>query len=170
MAAGARPREATVAILLMLLAGAAGLALGLYFVIWGGNFFGGLLILALGATYVLGGRALRRGQSWGWGAGLFAGGVLLILGVFLLPLAAPTMALAVGVIVLLFRTREYYGMVRADPEEEDRRREELRAQRMANPERLHCPHCGSTQLWIAADGSAFCETCETGTISVKPVE
>ena len=169
MAEGERPLAATAAIFLMIGAGAFGLALGAYhFLLGGGNPLGGFLFLIVGIAYAYGGRALHKGESWGWGAGVFAGAFYFLLGIFLLPWAAVGMALAAVVIVLLLLAREYYGMVRFDPKEEERRKTETKAQRMSNPEGLHCPHCGSVALWVAPDGSAFCDTCKTGTISIRP--
>lgn len=165
---GERPKVATVAILLMVATGFAGIALGVYFAGWGGNLFAGLLLFFLGIAYAYGGRGLYQGESWGWGAGVFAGAFYVLLGIFLLPLAAVTLVPAVVVIVLLFRVREYYGMVRYDEDAEVQKRDDLRAERTANPNVVHCPRCGSTSLWIAPDGSAYCENCKTGIISVKP--
>ena len=169
MAEGERPLAATAAIFLMIGAGAFGLALGAYhLLLGGGNPLGGFLFLIVGIAYAYGGRALHKGEGWGWGAGVFAGAFYFLLGIFLLPWAAVGMALAAVVIVLLLLAREYYGMVRFDPKEEERRKTETKAQRMSNPEGLHCPHCGSVALWVAPDGSAFCDTCKTGTISIRP--
>jgi hypothetical protein len=162
-----RPLEATVAIYLMLATGAIALALSLYWMFWGNNILGGTIILLLGIAYVYGGRALRKGESWGWGAGVFAGIFVLLFGLFLLPYAAVLIVLAIVVIVLLFRVREYFGMVRFDREGEERAKQELESHRTSNPEGLHCPRCGSTRLWVASDSSAFCLNCRTGTISLK---
>jgi len=167
VAEGERPKEATAAIGLIVAAGIVEIVLGVYFLLYGGNLLGGLLFLLLGVAYALGGRALLAGESWGWGAGVFAGAFYVLFGLLLLPLAAVTMVLAIVVIVLLFRVREYYGMVRYDPDEEERQKQDLRAQRTANPEDVHCPKCGGTSLWIAPDGSAYCESCRTGTISMR---
>jgi len=163
----ARPMEATVAIYLMLVTGAIALALSVYWMVWGNNLLGGILVLLLGIAYLYGGRALRDGESWGWGAGVFAGVFYVFFGLFMLPLAAILIVLAVVVMFLLYRVRDYFGMVRSDPEEEDRRKKELETQRTLNPEGLHCPRCGSTRLWVAPDGSAFCQECRTGTISLR---
>ena len=95
-------------------------------------------------------------------------GLSLLFGVLLLPFGAIPVALAVVVIVPLVLVRTYYGMVRYRPEEEERKKEEVHAERTRNPEGLHCPHCGSTKLWIAADGSAYCDNCKTGTIALRP--
>jgi len=162
-----RPREATVAIYLMLATGAIALALSLYWMFWGNNILGGTIVLLLGIAYVYGGRALHKGESWGWGAGVFAGIFVLLFGLFLLPYAAVLIVLAIVVIVLLFRAREYFGMVRYDRDEEERAKKDLESQRTSNPEGLLCPRCGSTRLWVAPDGSAFCLNCRAGTISLK---
>lgn len=162
-----RPREATVAIYLMLVTGAIALALSVYWMAWGGNLLGGILVLFLGIAYLYGGRALRDGESWGWGAGVFAGIFFALFGIFLLPFGAILVVLAVVVMVLLFRVRSYFGMVRYDPGEDDKKKQELETLRTSNPEALHCPRCGSTRLWIAPDGSAFCLDCKTGTISLR---
>lgn len=164
----ARPTLATAAVYLMFVTGLAGIALGLYFTVAQGGLLAGILFVVLGGAYALGGRALHRGDSWGWGAGMIAGAFFVLLGILLLPLAAITLALAVITVVLLYRVREFYGMVRFDAEAEERTKAALRAERTANPEGLHCPHCGGTALWIAPDGSAWCEACKTGIISVKP--
>jgi len=162
-----RPMLATVAIYLMLATGAIALALSLYWMFWGNNILGGTIVLLLGIAYVYGGRALRKGESWGWGAGVFAGIFVLLFGLFLLPYAAVLIVLAIVVIVLLFRVRDYFGMVRYDREGEERTKKELETTRTSNPEGLHCPHCGSARLWVAPDGSAFCQNCRAGTISLK---
>jgi hypothetical protein len=90
------------------------------------------------------------------------------LGLFLLPYSAVLIVLAILVDVLLFRVREYYGMVRYDREGEERAKKELATERTSNPEGLHCPRCGSTRLWVAPDHSAFCQNCRAGTISLNP--
>ncbi len=161
-----RPQIATVAIYGMIAGGALGIGLGVYLLVWGGNLLAGLLYLLLGFAYAYGGRGLINGESWGWGAGVFAGIFFVLFGLVLLPLGAVTLVPAVVVMVLLFRVREYYGMVRYDPDEEETRKDELRALRTANPGGVRCPHCGAVSLWIARDGSAFCESCKTGTISL----
>jgi hypothetical protein len=166
-AKGGRPAIATAAIDVMIVGGFLGLGLGVYLMIWGGNLLAGFLFLLLGFAYAYGGRGLLVGESWGWGAGVFAGLFLILFGLLILPLGLLTLVPAAIVIVLLLRVREYYGMIRFDPDEEERKKDELRAARTANPEALHCPHCGATTLWIAADSSAFCDTCKTGTISIK---
>jgi hypothetical protein len=162
-----RPREAILAIWLMIAGGAVSIALSVYWMLWGGNALGGFLVLLLGIAYMYGGRALRAGESWGWGAGVFAGVFYVFFGLFMLPLAAILIVLAIVVMFLLYRVRDYFGMVRYDPEEEERRKKELETQRTSNPEGLHCPRCGSTRLWVAPDGSAFCQECRTGTISLR---
>ncbi|TLZ51230.1 MAG: cytochrome d ubiquinol oxidase subunit II [Methanobacteriota archaeon] len=164
----ARPAAATLGIALMIVTGLVDLGLGAYWLFWGANLLGGVLFLAIGAAYLYGGRALRGDESWGWGAGVFAGAFAIFLGFLLLPFGAAPIALAVVVIAILVSVREYYGMVRYDSAEEDQRKAELRAQRTANPSGLHCPRCGSTRLWIVADGSAFCENCKSGILSVRP--
>lgn len=168
MAEAGRPKEATVAILLMFAGGAAAIGLAVFFGTVRGDVLAALLFLILGVGYVFGGRGLQRGESWGWGAGVFAGALYVLFGAFLLPWAAVTMALAIGVVFLLLRVRAYYGMVRHDPEEDERKSVELRTARTGNRAGLHCPHCGSTLLWIATDGSAVCENCKIGTISIQP--
>ncbi len=163
-----RPTLAAAAILLMLAAGAASAVLGLYSIAYAGNLLAAILLLLLAATYLLGGRGLWKDESWGWGAGMF-GGVLAILFALVLPLLAVVVAvLGIAAMVLLFVVREDYGMVRFDPKEEERRKKELEAARTRNPEGLHCPHCGSTALWVAPDGSAWCTSCKRGVISIRP--
>ena len=164
----ARPTAATAAIGLMLVAGGVDLGLGVYWALWGGNALGGLFFLFVGIAYLYGGRGLYAGESWGWGAGIMAGAFAILFGVPLLPFGAIPSVLAVVVIVPLVLVREYYGMVRYRPKEEERQKEERHAERTRNPEGLHCPHCGSTRLWIAADGSAYCDNCKTGTIALRP--
>ena len=164
----ARPSAATAAMAVMLAAGGADLGLGVYWIFWGGNALGGLFFLLIGAGYLYGSRGLHGGESWGWGAGIMAGAFSILFGVLLLPLGAIPVVLAVIAIVPLVLVREYYGMVRYDPKEEERQKEKRHTERTRNPEGLHCPHCGSTQLWIAADGSAYCGDCKTGTISLRP--
>lgn len=158
---------ATGAIVIMIAAGLLALGLGVYFLLYGGNILGGLAFLALGFAYAYGGRALWQGESWGWGAGVFAGVFFVLFGVLVLPLGAANAALAVVVAILLYRERAYYGMVRVRPQEEEARKAEMRTERMRNPDGLHCPHCGSTALWVAADGSAWCDACKRGTISLR---
>jgi len=163
----ARPVEATAAIYLMLATGAIALALSMYWMFWGNSLLGGTIVLLLGIAYVYGARALHKGESWGWGAGVFAGAFVVLFGLFLLPYAALLIVLAIAIIVLLLRVRDYFGMVRPDPKEQERAKKELESQRTSNPEGLHCPHCGSTALWVAPDGSAFCQNCKAGTISLR---
>ncbi|MBI4416549.1 MAG: hypothetical protein HY557_06170 [Euryarchaeota archaeon] len=167
MTDGERPRGATIGIAVMAAAGAAATLLGLYFVFWGDNAFGGFLVSALGGIYMLGARALHRGESWGWGAGVFAGAALVLFNLFLLPLGAAVVLLIAATLVLLFRVRAYYGMVRYHPEDDERRKKELEAQRTANPDGYTCPNCGSTRLWVAPDGSAYCTECKRGIIALK---
>ena len=162
-----RPMLATVAIYLMLATGAIALALSVYWMFWGNSLLGGTIVLLLGIAYVYGGRALHKGESWGWGAGVFAGAFVVLFGLFLLPYAALLIVLAIVIIVLLLRVRDYFGMVRPDPKEDERAKKELESQRTSNPEGLHCPHCGSPALWVAQDGSAFCQNCKAGTISLR---
>jgi len=178
MLKGLRPVTASVAIAFMVGSGIGTIVLGVYFLIvlfapsWGSLFFGAgvlgvLLTWLLGFIYAYGGWALWKDQSWGWGAGVFGGALYLMLGWLISPiLFAAFMGIAIVVMVLLFQAREYYGMVRPDPEAEERARQELRAQRMANPDRFHCPRCGATSLWVAPDGSAYCESCRAGIISI----
>ena len=165
--AGERPAFATAAIYLMIASGLGTIGLAVYFLVVGTGGFGVLILFALGFVYAYGGRGLTKGESWGWGAGVFGGVLYLLLGYFIHIFVVVFMGLAIVVIALLYQSREYYGMVRFDPDEEDRRKKELRALRMANPRALHCPKCGSTSLWIAEDGSASCESCKTGIISIQ---
>ena len=167
MAAVERPREATLAVLLMAVTGAVGLGLGAYLIGWGGDLLGGTFLLTLGATYAYAARGLHRGESWGWGAGMFAGGFCFLFGIFLLPLTGILLALAAVVMVLLYRARVYYGMVRYDPAEDERKKAELESARTQNPDGIHCPHCGGTRLWISSDDSAFCLDCRIGIISIR---
>lgn len=165
---GVRPMYATIAIFVMLASGLATVAIGVYFLVVGASVFGVLLVWLLGSIYALGGRALQRGETWGWGAGVFGGVLYWLFGPFLHPIMFAFIALAIVVVVFLFLSREYYGMVRPDPKADERTREQLQAERTANPRGLHCPRCGSTALWIASDGSAFCTACKVGTISLRP--
>lgn len=162
-----RPREATVAILLMLATAVIALVLSVYWMFLGSNPLGGLIIILLAVAYLSGGRALNAGESWGWGAGVFAGIFYVLFGFLLLPFGGILIGLAIVVIVLLYRVREYFGMVRYDADEEGLKKKSFEAERTSNPEGLHCPHCGSTRLWVAPDGSAFCQNCRAGTISLK---
>ena len=164
----ARPTLATAAIFLMTGTGFLSLGLGVYFMIFGGSLLGGIIFLALGAGYASGGRALYKGESWGWGAGVFAGAFYFVFGFFLLPWAAIAMALAAVVIVLLIVVRGHFGVVRYDAAAEELKKTQLKEQRTRNPEGLHCPHCGNVSLWVAPDGSAYCDSCKTGTISIRP--
>ena len=180
MLKGLRPMPASIAIALMLGCGIGTIVVGFYFFAvllvpaWGISFvtvslLDVLLTWMLGFIYTYGGWALRKDQSWGWGAGVFGGVLYLLLWWPIEPFVlSPFLALAVIVIALLFSVREYYGMVRPDPEEEERTRQRLRDERTANPARLHCPRCGSTDLWISPDGSAYCQSCRAGIISARP--
>lgn len=167
--AGQRPGAAAYAVVLMIAAGAIALGLSVYWMFWGGRVVGGVLNLVLGFAYLYGGRALYRGDSSGWGAGVFAGGLFILFGLFLLPFSAILIALAVAVIVLLYRARGYFGMVRHDPEEEERRKKAFETERTSNPTGFHCPRCGSNLLWVAPDNSAYCLACKAGTIALTPV-
>lgn len=151
----------------MLGTGVLTIGLAVYFIVTGGNVVGITIMIVLGAVYTYGGRGLYKDEAWGWGVGMFGGILFIVFGPLVNLMLVVPMAIAIVVMVLLFRVREHYGMVRTDPEEEARKREALRAERMENPEHHSCPHCGSDQLWIASDGSAYCENCRTGTISVK---
>ncbi len=165
-AKAARPPIATAAIGLMLAAGGVDLALGIYWILWGANAFAGFLFLLIGGAYAYGGRGLYADESWGWGAGVLGGVLAVLVGVLVLPLGAIPIGVAIAVIVPLVLVRDHYGMVRFNPDVEERRNEEVRAQRTQNPGGVHCPRCGSTQLWIAKDGSAFCENCKAGILSI----
>ena len=167
-APGERPKLATVATYLMIAAGLGTIGLAVYVVIDRGSLFGVLILAVLGFVYAYGGRGLMKDESWGWGAGVFGGVLYLLLGYFIHLFVVPFMGIAVVVIVLLYLSRGYYGMVRFDPDAEERKKAELRASRTANPQGIHCPKCGSPQLWISEDGSAFCEACKTGTVALRP--
>lgn len=155
-------------VLLMAATGAALAVVAAYFLVWGGSLLGGIVFLFFVVPYATGARALHRGESWGWGAGVLTAVFVALVGAFLLPYAAVAIVPAVACAVVLYRTREAFGMVRSDPAAEARNREEFRQRRTANPEARTCLHCGATTLWIAPDGSAYCESCKVGTISVKP--
>lgn len=167
-ATGGRPKPAAVAVYLMVASGLGTIGLAVYFLVTGKSGFGAVLLIALGFVYAYGGRGLMKDESWGWGAGVFGGVLYLLLGYFIHLYVLPFMGIAVVVIALLFLSREYYGMVRFDPDEEDRRKQELRAARTANPQGVHCPKCGSAGLWISEDGSAWCESCKAGIIALRP--
>lgn len=165
---GERPKFATVAIFLMIGSGLGTLVAGVALLYLGVNLIGALVAWMLGFVYAYGGRALYKDEAWGWGAGVFGGVLYLVFGLFLHVLLIPFMAIAVVVIVLLLPVRGHFGMVRVDPTEDMRKAGQLRSSRMANPDGLHCPRCGAITLWIAADGSAFCDTCKAGIISIRP--
>lgn len=168
MAEPASERKSKMPVVLMAATAAALVAVAAYFVMWGGGVVAGLVFLFMAVPYGTGARALHRGESWGWGAGVLTAVFVALVGAFLLPVSAIAIVPAIGCAAVLYRTREDYGMVRTDPEAEARRREEFRRDRTANPEGQACPHCGATSLWIAPDGSAYCESCKVGSISVRP--
>lgn len=163
----ARPVFATAALVVMAASGFAAMGLGIYYVVWGGNFFGGLVEFLLGFVYAYGARALQKGESWGWGAGVFGGVLFALFGLVLLPYAVVTMALGVVVLVLMVLARKHFGLIRIDPRAEERDRTALKALRTKNPRGLKCPHCGSTSLWLSPDGSAFCDACKKGILSIR---
>ena len=167
-APGERPKFATASVYLMVASGLGTIGLGVYFLFVGGAGFGVILLFALGFVYAYGGRGLMKDESWGWGAGVFGGFLYLLLGYFIHLYTVPFMGVAVVVIALLYLSREYYGMVRYDADEEEQRKVELRAARTANPQGVRCPKCGSAQLWISEDGSASCESCRAGIIALRP--
>lgn len=159
--------EATYAVILMLVGGAVATSLAGYWIFGGISFLGGLFYGVLGVAYILGGRDLHRGRNSGWAVGMAAGALLILDGLFRLPWAAVPMVPAISVMILLYRSRAYFGIIRYDPEVDERAMRELEAARTSNPDGLHCPHCGSLRLWLALDGSAYCQDCRVGTMSLR---
>jgi len=168
VARGIRPISAEIAAFVMIAAGVATIVFGAWAAVSGSNLLGVLLTWALGLIYAYAGLRLRRDESWAWGAGVFGSILYVLLGWLLHWIMLVFTGVAIAVLVLLFDSRAYFGVVRPDPAEEKRARERLRAERTANPDRLHCPRCGSTSLWLAPDGSAYCDSCRAGTISIRP--
>jgi len=159
---------ATAAMLLMAGIGLATLAVMVWVVVAGFSGVGILLLLLLGVVYLAGAWGLHKNDSWGWGAGIFGSVLFWLFGPWISIFTLIFAGFAVVVCLLLILSREHFGMVRYNPEIEAQQKAALRLARTQNPEGLHCPHCGSTQLWISADGSAYCENCRTGTIALLP--
>ena len=162
------PMSATAAMLLMTGIGLATFGLMVWAILGGFSGVGILLLLLLAILYIAGAWGLHKGDGWGWGAGVFGSVLFWIVGPWLSLFTLLFAGFSVVVFILLLLSREHYGMVRYDPELDAQAKAALRAARTQNPAGRYCPHCGSPQLWIASDGSAYCENCRTGTISLGP--
>ncbi len=136
----------------------------------------GVLFFIFGVMMIIFVYYVFKVEYWSWSSVFIVLVLILLLAVpslILKPSISFAIIVGYGILlaVVLFIVRKTYGVgVWKMQQLKEKEQKKIRdAKRTANPEKLRCPRCRSDELYIAEDGSTFCNKCKVGYVNIHDV-